>query len=115
MKFLRKSFLAAATAAALFSTPAWSGIISTGTGTLTFIENGWFGEGFAIHMSGATTTGCGAPTNEYGIASDHPAFKYLVSLMMMAYSQQLPVQLVVDQGVCTLGARTKVIAVRLVQ
>ncbi len=108
------SKLVTAAVVALFSTAAWSGYVSTGTGNLTFIENGWFGEGFAIHMtSTAAVTGCGAPATEFGIAADHPAYKYLVSLMMMAYSQQLPVQLVVDQGVCTLGARTKIVAIRL--
>lgn len=109
-----KSKLMAAVAAALLSTSAWSGYVETGTGYITFIENGWAGEGFAIHMTAtAAVSGCGAPPTEFGIEASHPAYKILVSLMMMSYSQQSPTQLVVDQNVCTLGARTKVISIRL--
>lgn len=95
------------------ATNAYAGYAATGAGYITFIENGWLGEGFAIHMTDlAAISGCPAPGYEFGISADHPAYKILVALMINAFSQHTQVQLVVDQGVCVLGNRTKIISIR---
>lgn len=96
------------------STNAWSAAV-TGDGYVTYIENGWSGEGFAVHMTAAAAmTGCPAASTEFGIDATHPAYKILVALMMTAYTQQSPVQLVVNQGHCILGQRTEIVSIRMV-
>ena len=93
---------------------ARSAPVATGYGVITYIENGWAGEGFAIRMTNTvTTSGCTAPAHEYGISATHPAYNILVAMMMSAYSKQTTIQLVVDQGVCVLGQRTKILSIRV--
>lgn len=97
-----------------FSTQGLTAVVATSTGVITYIENGWAGEGFAIRMTNTvTTSGCSAPAHEYGISATHPAYNILVAMMMSAYSKQTPIQLVVDQGVCVLGQRTKILSIRV--
>lgn len=99
----------------LLSTNAWSGIATTGTGYVIFAENGWSGEGFAVHLTDAAAIGgCASGATEFGLDANHPAYKILVALMITAYAQQTPVQLVVDQGSCVLGNRTRIVSIRMV-
>jgi hypothetical protein len=99
---------------AFFPSVAQAQYAATASGQITFIENGWGGEGFAIHMENSVQTpGCPAPAYEYGVDASHQAYKILVALMITAYTQKLPVQMVVQPGTCVLGARTKIISIRL--
>jgi len=110
--FARQTILAIFLAVISFTTQAQ--YAATSSGQITFIENGWGGEGFAIHMENAVqTAGCPAPAYEYGLDASHQAYKILVALMITAYTQKLPVQMVVQPGTCVLGARTKIISIRL--
>jgi len=110
--FARQSMLAIFLAVISFATQAQYAL--TAFGQITFIENGWYGEGFAIHMENSVqTAGCPAPGYEYGIDASHQAYKILVALLITAYTQKLPVQMVVQLGTCVLGARTKIISIRL--
>ena len=89
-------------------------LTATAPTQITFLENGWYGEGFAIHIiPGTGVTGCPVPEYEFGIAKSHPAYKDMLGLAMMAYASGSKVQLVVDTGVCVLGNRTNVISIRL--
>ena len=96
----------------LWANAALSAIATVGPANITFIENGWSGEGFAIHLSQGIA-GCGAPPTEFGIAASHPAYKELVALLMSAYFTEKPVEVVVNTGSCTLGARTAITSIRL--
>jgi hypothetical protein len=99
---------------AFFPSVAQAQYAPTASGQITYIENGWLGEGFAIHMENTVqTTGCPAAANEYGLDATHQAYKILVALMITAYTQKLPVQMVVQPGTCVLGSRTKIISIRL--
>jgi hypothetical protein len=91
---------------------AYPALATVGPANITFIENGWSGEGFAIHLSQGIS-GCGAPPTEFGIPATHGAYKELVALLMSAYFTEKPVEVVVDTGNCTLGARTSIISIRL--
>ena len=96
----------------LWSPTTTAGFAAVGPASITFIENGWFGEGFSVHLSSGIT-GCGAPATEFGIPASHPAYKELVSLMMSAFFTEKKVEVVVNQGVCTLGNRTSIVSIRL--
>ena len=89
-------------------------VTATAPTQITYVENGWFGEGFVIHIiPGTGVTGCPALENDFGIAKSHPAYKDMLGLAMMAYASGSKVQLVVDTGVCVLSNRTNVISIRL--
>lgn len=96
----------------LWASTSSAQITSVGPASVTFIENGWSGEGFAVHLS-AGVSGCPAQPTEFGIPATHPAYKELVALLMSAYFTEKKVSVVVDTGVCTLGARTGIISIRL--
>lgn len=97
---------------ALWTLPAAAAIATVGPATITFIENGWSGEGFAVHLSSGIS-GCPAPPTEFGIPATHGAYKELVALLMSAYFTGKPVEIVVNTGVCTLGNRTGILSIRL--
>jgi len=97
----------------LFSTSIFAEpFVAVGPGTITYLENGWFGEGFALHFT-VGLAGCPAPPTEFGLLPSHPQYKEIVALMMIAYSNNESVQLVADSNVCILGARTKIVSIRL--
>ena len=96
----------------LWANTALSAIATVGPANITYIENGWFGEGFAVYLSQGIS-GCGAPPTQFGIAASHPAYKELVALLMSAYFTEKPVELLVNTGSCTLGARTAITSIRL--
>lgn len=98
--------------APLWSNSAYSAIAAVGPAKITFIENGWSGEGFAIHLSQGIA-GCSAPPTEFGVDASHPAYKELVALLMSAYFTEKPIEVVVNTGNCTLGARTSITSIRL--
>lgn len=109
-----KRFALTALIALVFSTKAFGGYVASGVGTVTFAENGWFGEGFAVYLSsGAAVTGCPAASTEFWLDAAHPGYKVLIPLLLTAYAQQTPVQLVVNQGDCGAGNRTKITSIRL--
>jgi hypothetical protein len=96
----------------LWMNNVYSAYAAVGPANITFIENGWYGEGFAIHLTQGIA-GCGAPPTEFGIAASHPAYKELVALLMSAYFTEKPIEVVVNTGNCTLGARTAITSIRL--
>ena len=96
----------------LWANTALSAFAAVGPANITYIENGWFGEGFAVYLSQGIS-GCAAPPTQFGIAASHPAYKEMVALLMSAYFTQKPVELVVNTGSCTLGARTAITSIRL--
>lgn len=88
-----------------------------GPGTVTYVENGWYGEGIAIHTDASIVApaGCTAPTNEFAVLSTHAAYKQVVAMLLSAYYTKAKLQLVVTPGACTFGNRTTILSVRLMQ
>ncbi|MBN6112939.1 hypothetical protein [Xanthomonas bonasiae] len=84
-----------------------------GPGKITYIENGWDGEGVAIHSSINGPAGCTASLNDFGIEKSHAAYKELVAMALSAYTSNADVEIIVDAGKCVFGARTKVLSIRL--
>jgi len=84
-----------------------------GSGKITFIENGWAGEGLTINYSKNGPAGCSAALNEFAIDKNHPAYKELVAIALAAYTSNADADLIVDPGVCLFGSRTRVISIRL--
>jgi len=85
-----------------------------GPGKITYLENGWFGEGVALHLDKGTS-GCPAMDIDFGIPSDHPSFKEMTALATSAFLASANVELVVDVGNCVFGSRTKILAIRLLK
>jgi hypothetical protein len=90
-------------------------VAQTGYGKITYLENGWAGEGVALHHSGNAIDGCPADPHDFGIDKNNPLFKELVALAMAAYTTESNVELVVEKKDCIFGGRTKVISIRLVR
>ena len=109
-----KSFLKKISLALVFvSTSAFPAPTSIGIGNITHIENSWYGEGFAISH---TKTIAGCPLNsQYGLLTTHPQYKEIVALMIMAYSNNTPIDLVVDSAICVFGGRPSLIAIKMDQ
>jgi len=84
-----------------------------GSGKITFVENGWGGEGLVINYSKNGPSGCSAALNDFGIDKNHPAYKELVAIALAAYTSNADADLIVDTGVCIFGSRTKIISIRL--
>jgi hypothetical protein len=82
-------------------------------GRITWVENGWSGEGMAVQLTGGTISGCPAPGNEFAVSSSHGGYKDIVELIMLAYRSQSQVRLVVSRGTCLIGSRTSITAVRV--
>jgi len=86
-----------------------------GAGKITFVENGWNGEGLVIHHTRNGPAGCPAPLNDFAIDKNNTAYKELVAMALSAYTSNSDVELMVDAGVCSFGARTKIISIRLMK
>lgn len=84
----------------------------TGPGKTTYVENGWYGEGIALHHSTASITGCSAGPNDFVIDRNHAAYQELLAMALTAYTRDLDVQLIVEKGDCGFGGRTKIMAIR---
>lgn len=84
-----------------------------GPGKVTYVENGWDGEGVAIHSSVNGPAGCQASLNDFGIEKSHAAYKELVAMTLSAYTSNTDVEIIVDAGKCVFGDRTKVLSIRL--
>jgi hypothetical protein len=82
-------------------------------GKITYIENGWYGEGVAIHSSANGPSGCSASLNDFAIDKNHAAYKELVAIALSAYNSNADVEVIVDTGDCIFGGRTKVLSIRL--
>ena len=96
----------------------FSGYVSAfeivGTGKITYVENGWYGEGLAIRDT-VGLDGCSAPDTEFAIDAGHPGYKELVSLALSAFTSASDVQLVVEKNACIFGGRTKILSIRLIK
>ncbi|XXT21292.1 hypothetical protein WME94_06990 [Sorangium sp. So ce429] len=110
-KWIRRAMLMCAIVASL-SGLARAAHVGTGRGRVTYLENGWFGEGMAVHLT-ASVPGC--KDHEYAIPVEHPSYKDMTAMLLSAFINNRQVELVVDQGVCIFGDRTKVLSVRLSQ
>lgn len=86
-----------------------------GSGKITYVENGWNGEGLVIHHTRNGPAGCTAPLNDFGIDKNNAAYKELVAMALSAYTSNSDVEIIVDTGVCIFGARTKVISIRMMK
>lgn len=82
-------------------------------GRITYIENGWYGEGVAIHSSTNGPSGCSASLNDFAIDKNHASYRELVAIALSAYNSNADVDVIVDTGACTFGGRTKVLSIRL--
>jgi hypothetical protein len=82
-------------------------------GKIIYIENGWHGEGLAIHMSTNGPPGCSAELNDFAIDRDNLAYKELTAMALASFTSDAEVELIVDPGVCTFGGRTKVVSIRM--
>ncbi|KAB7770984.1 hypothetical protein CEK68_01835 [Xanthomonas sp. LMG 12461] len=110
---LKMMGLLLAIAASCFSYEADAAMQVVWTGKITYVENGWYGEGMVIHTSNDGPSGCSAPLNDFAIDKDHPSYKELTAMALAAYTSNSDVELLVDSGVCIFGNRTKVISIRL--
>ncbi|MDQ1091084.1 hypothetical protein QE400_000497 [Xanthomonas sacchari] len=110
---LKMMGLLLAIAASCFSYEAHAAMQVFSAGKITYVENGWDGEGMAIHTSNDGPSGCSALPNDFAIDKNHPAYKELTALALAAYTSNTDVELLVDSGVCIFGNRTKVISIRL--
>ena len=96
----------------LFAMKGFSAINIVAEGEVVYVENGWGGEGVAIHHT-VGHAGCESWDSEYFLSKEHAGYNEVVSMILMAYSTSAKVELVVDTGVCLTGNRTKIISVRL--
>ncbi|MBB3815130.1 hypothetical protein FHY13_003511 [Xanthomonas arboricola] len=85
---------------------------ATGYGKITYVENGWYGEGIALHHSTALITDCTAGPNDFVIDRNHAAYQELLAMALTAYTRDLDVQLIVEKKDCRFGGRTKILAMR---
>ena len=83
--------------------------------TVAYVENGWFGEGLAIHLSTplAFVTQCPAPAYDFALPASHPSYREVAAMILLAYASGVPVQLMVDPASCLFGGRTAIASVRL--
>jgi hypothetical protein len=89
-------------------------LATAGPGRITYVENGWYGEGMAIVLE-ASLSGCPAPANQFAVIAGHPSYKEITAMVIAAYLAGTPVQLVVEQGQCVFGNRTKIVSVRMIR
>ena len=82
---------------------AWAEIAYTGYGKITYVENGWNGEGLAVHQSGNAIDGCLADPHDFGIDKGNSLFRELVTLATAAFTAGSDVELVVEKGDCIFG------------
>jgi hypothetical protein len=98
------------------ATSAHSALDVLPLGHITLVENGWFGEGLALHLDVSTPNNtCPAAANDFGIPKEHPSYKDLVAIALSAHAIGAAVQLGVDQGNCVFGGRTRVISIRSIK
>ncbi|MCC4595887.1 hypothetical protein NRY95_01065 [Xanthomonas campestris pv. phormiicola] len=97
-----------------FSGEAFGNVV-VGRGKINYVENGWFGEGLVIHFSQNGPPGCSASLNDLAIDKNHAAYKELVAMAIAAYTSDSNVELMVEDGTCLFGGRTKILSIRLVK
>ena len=100
-------------AAVCFSQKTRAATVVVPMGQITYVENGWYGEGMAIHTSNDGPSGCSAGPNQFAIDRNHPAYQELTAMALMAYMKNIEIGLVADSGTCILNGRTKIISIRL--
>lgn len=80
---------------------------------ISYLENGWSGNGLAIHVSGAGIDGCPAANNKFALSDDHPGYDTILALALSAQAQDADIELIVDKGNCLFGDRTRILSIRL--
>lgn len=110
---LRKTLACLAMSCLLQQAPASASVVASTR--IIFVENGWFGEGLAIKTQGSGVSGCPAASNEFAIAASHPSYQQLVAIALNAFSTDQAVELVVEDGTCLFGNRTKIVSIRLIK
>lgn len=106
--------LALCFAVALLAVAGNASAVEIASGKLTYVENGWLGEGLALQLSGSGVAGCpSSQLTEFAVDKDHPAYKDMVAIALTAFGLGSQIELVVEPGVCLFGGRTKVVAIRL--
>lgn len=88
---------------------------TTGTVKITYLENGWFGEGLAFKVSGSGVSGCPAPDIEFAVPQSHPAYREIQTLLVSAFVAKQNIEVVPRIGTCGFGNRTLIHSVRLVE
>jgi hypothetical protein len=79
---------------------------------ISVIENGWAGEGLAIHLDSGDVVGCGYPL-DFGVGVGHPAYKDIVAIALSAMASGANVELMANSGTCIFGSRTQVNSIRI--
>lgn len=87
-------------------------ITAVGPAKITYLENGWQGEGIAIRLE-TGLAGCSGGAENFAVLAQHPAYKDIVALATTAFVSSTNVELIVEEGVCVFGGRTKVLSIRL--
>lgn len=91
-------------------------------GTISNIQAGWFGEGYAFQLNAAASTtygsviqggSCAAAigTNAYAIPASQSLFYPLLKQLFYAYARGQIITVVVDNTQCAIGARGYVVSI----
>ncbi|WP_153066918.1 hypothetical protein [Xanthomonas arboricola] len=107
MRFGSKSFLQRLPILGIVYSDKALAAESSGFGKITFLGNGWFREGVAIHHSTASTASCTTNPNSFAIDKNHPTYKKLVAIAVAAYASESGFKLIVAKGVCGFCRRNK--------
>ncbi|UYK66590.1 hypothetical protein NG831_21265 [Xanthomonas sacchari] len=98
-----------------FCQQAQGAVQAIAAGKIIYVENGWYGEGLALHTSNDGPSGCPGPLNNFAIDKNHPSYKELTAIALAAYTTNANVEFVVDSGSCPFGNSTKVLSIRLIK
>ena len=110
---MKKLTVLALTAIALVWPRDAHAVSSINNVTISWIENGWYGEGLAFAISGVGISGCGA-SNEFAIPVTASNYKDLVAMVLSAYLATRSVNVVVNGGTCAApGNRTQIVAIHM--
>lgn len=96
-------------ASATIPAHAWT---VTSLSNITYLENGWAGEGLVVKLNNGYP-GCPATDTEFAVLSTHPSYKDIIALATSAFMASTNVELVIEPGDCVFGDRTKIISIRL--
>lgn len=83
--------------------------------TITFVENGWFGEGLAIQTTATYSTSCYGGGTQFAVPITHPAYKDIVAIALAAYAIGSTVQIVIEDSTCAFAGRMSILSIRLLK
>jgi len=114
-KFMKRFAFAmfTAVAASVASMSANAGFYPVGPTNITYVENGWFGEGLVVHLGIPAPAGCATGVDDYAIHATDAAYKQMVPMLLGAYFASKQVQVVIDSDTCGFANRAKIVGVRL--